>query len=169
MVRNKNNLNLKIIPDPILRKKSKNLSLSEIKNRKFLDFIKNMSILMDEYQGIGLSAVQVGFLKNFFIIKKELDKEKISNYLEDIEVFINPEILEYSQEVEENWEGCLSIPGIECLVPRSKKIKVKYLDLEANLVEKYIDDFKAIVFQHEYDHTRGILIIDKAKKIREIK
>lgn len=160
--------NIITIPNPILRKKSKNLKLSEINKIRLI--LKDMVDLLDYYDGLGLSAVQVGLLKNFFIIRRNLEKEKIdlNNWLDEIDVYINPEILEYSPEQQENWEGCLSIPGIECLVSRSKKIKVRYLDLNYNEVIDELFDFKAVVFQHEFDHTKGILIIDKAKEIREV-
>lgn len=171
MVRYKSNITgIIVIPNPILRQKSKNLKKSEIGKKEFLELIKDMTYLMDKYNGIGLSAVQVGVLKNLFIIKKDLESKEINikNYLNEIEVYINPKILEYSVEVQEGWEGCLSIPNIECLVQRSQKIKVKYLDLEGKTVEKEINGFRAVVFQHEYDHTQGILILDRAKEIREV-
>ncbi|MCS7243600.1 MAG: peptide deformylase [Candidatus Calescibacterium sp.] len=169
MVGYKGNLNsIVVVPDPILRKKSKNVKNSELK--KIRDLLKSMTYLLDKYSGIGLSAVQVGILKNFFIIKKDFEKEKIdfNNYLDEIEVYINPEIIEYSTEKQDGWEGCLSIPNVECLVERHKKIKVKYIDIDGNIVVKEIEDLRAIVFQHEYDHTQGILILDKAKQIREV-
>ncbi|MFN4220250.1 MAG: peptide deformylase [bacterium] len=170
MARYKNNLKLDLvtIPNPLLRKKSKDLKISEIKNDSFKELIKEMSILMEEYKGVGLSAIQVGIPKNFFIIKKDFDKEDEQNPFENIEVYINPKITEQSQEKVESWEGCLSIPGIECLVERTKKIKVTYINMEGNIVQEEIEDFRSIVFQHEYDHTKGILIIDKAKEIKNI-
>lgn len=169
MVGNKINiLSIITVPDPILRKKSKDIGLSKIKTENFKSLIKDMAFLMEEHKGIGLSAVQVGILENFFIIKKNVDKEGIENVFEDIEVYINPRILEYSSEKTELWEGCLSIPGIECLVERSKKIKAQYIDINGNELQREFDDFKSIVFQHEYDHTKGILIIDRAKHIRKV-
>ncbi|MCX7759281.1 MAG: peptide deformylase [bacterium] len=169
MVGYKGNLNsIVVVPDPILRKKSKNVKSSELK--KIRDLLKNMTYLLDKYSGIGLSAVQIGILKNFFIIKKDFEKDKIdlNHYLDEIEVYINPEIMESSLEKQDGWEGCLSIPNVECLVERNKKIKVKYVDIDGNVVVREIEDLRAIVFQHEYDHTQGILILDKAKQIREV-
>lgn len=171
MARYKSNItSLIVVPNPILRQKSKNLKKTEIGKNDFLELIKDMAYLMNKYNGIGLSAVQVGIPKNFFIIKKDLESEEIDikNYLNEIEIYINPRILEYSSEIWEGWEGCLSIPNIECLVQRSQKIKVKYCELDGKVVEKEIDGFRAVVFQHEYDHTKGILILDRAKEIRKV-
>lgn len=167
MVRNK--IDLINVPNPLLRQKSKEVKISEIKKKEFIEFLKIMVKIIDEYDGIGLSAIQLGIPKKVFIIKKDFEKESFdrNDYLNEVIVYINPQILDYSQEKEEGWEGCLSIPNIECLVERSKRIKVKYLDVYGIEVIEELDQLRAVVFQHEYDHTQGILIIDKAKKIKE--
>jgi len=157
------------IPNPILRKKSKILKKSEIGNSSFKYLIEDMVKIVHQYDGLGISAVQVGVLKKVFIIRKDPEKEiNMDNFLDSIEIFINPEIIEYSKEKMDSWEGCLSIPGLQCLVERSKKIKVRYTNFKGDEVEEVIDDLKSIVFQHEYDHTMGILILDKAKEVREV-
>ncbi len=167
MVRNK--IDLITVPNPLLRQKSKEVKISEIKKKEFIEFLKIMAKVMDDYDGIGLSAIQLGVPKKVFIIKKDFEKEGFdkNDSLSEVIVYINPQILDYSQEKEEGWEGCLSIPNIECLVERSKRIKVKYLDVYGNEIIEELDQLRAIVFQHEYDHTQGILIIDKAKEIKE--
>ncbi|MEN3015188.1 MAG: peptide deformylase [bacterium] len=158
------------IPDPVLRKKSSNLKKSEINSRNLNKLLEHMVKILDLYDGVGLSAVQIGLPKNLFIIRSNLDKEKINlkNWKDEIEVYINSEILQYHEPKVDSWEGCLSIPNIQCLVERASKIKVRYIDLDGNEVVREIDDFKSIVFQHEYDHTQGILIIDKAKQIKQV-
>lgn len=169
MVRNKNNIMLVTIPNPILRKKSKILKKSEIDNSSFKHLIEDMVKIVHQYDGLGISAVQVGVLKKVFIIRKDPEKEiNMDKFWDSIEIFINPEIIEYSKEKMDSWEGCLSIPGLQCLVERSKKIKVRYTNFRGDEVEEVIDDLKSIVFQHEYDHTMGILILDKAKEVREV-
>lgn len=109
-----------------------------------------------------------------FIIRKDLDsREEIQkerkeiNSIDDIEIFINPEIMEYSKEVNEDWEGCLSVPNVSALIKRSNSIKVKFIDLNGNEVLNSYQGFKARVIQHEYDHLNGVLILDKAIKIEK--
>jgi len=169
MVGNKNNIELITIPNSLLRKRSKEVKLSEIFSENFKRLIKEMAYIVYQYDALGLSAVQVGILKKVFIIRKDPEKEiDINNFWEDIEVFINPEIIEYSSDKSEGWEGCLSIPNLECLVERRKEISVKYINMEGKEVQEKLTQLKSIVFQHEYDHTLGVLILDKAKEIREI-
>lgn len=102
--------------------------------------------------GIGLAANQVGIDKRFFVLGIQED--------ECIKV-INPEIVEFGDEIVEYEEGCLSIPGIYKKVKRPEKIKVKYYDEYGNLIEKELNGILSRAFQHEYDHIEGILFIDR--------
>ncbi len=160
------------VPNKILRKKSKKVNINLIKKDEFLDFVLSLIKTMDYYDGVGLSAIQVGFDMRLFIIRKDLDnREEIQkerkeiDSIDDIELFINPEIIEYSKEVNEDWEGCLSVPNVSALIKRSNSIKIKFIDLNGNEVLNSYQGFKARVIQHEYDHLNGILILDKAIKI----
>ncbi|MCX7870540.1 MAG: peptide deformylase [bacterium] len=162
------------VPNKLLRKKSKKVNINLIKKEEFLDFILSLIKTMDYYDGVGLSAIQVGFDMRLFIIRKDLDsREEIQkerkeiNSIDDIEIFINPEIMEYSKEVNEDWEGCLSVPNVSALIKRSNSIKVKFIDLNGNEVLNSYQGFKARVIQHEYDHLNGVLILDKAIKIEK--
>jgi peptide deformylase len=162
------------VPNKILRKKSKKVNLNLIKREEFLNFILSLAKTMDYYDGVGLSAIQVGFDMKVFIIRRDIDnreevkiEKKEIQSLDDIEVFINPEIIEYSKQFNEDWEGCLSVPFVSALIRRSNKIKIKYVDLNGNEVIKEYENFKARVIQHEYDHLNGVLILDKAIKIEK--
>jgi peptide deformylase len=74
---------------------------------------------------------------------------------------INPELLWVSDEKEQGWEGCLSIPGLRGLVPRHIRIGVRYLNRDGAVREDEYGDFLARVFQHEFDHLQGKLFIDR--------
>jgi peptide deformylase len=76
---------------------------------------------------------------------------------------INPEILWKSDEMDEGWEGCLSIPGLRGLVPRHHRIGVRYQTRDCKVREVEYSDFLARVFQHEYDHVQGIVFIDRVE------
>jgi peptide deformylase len=81
-------------------------------------------------------------------------------------VFINPEILEESEEEVEYEEGCLSIPDLREPVVRPERIRLRYLDRDFVPQEREVDAFLARVIQHEYDHLEGILFIDRISALR---
>lgn len=110
---------------------------------------------MEQYNGIGLSAPQIGYNSRIIAISTG----KIKTFM------VNPKIIEAEGTVEFT-EGCLSIPGVYGEVTRSKRIVVKYLDRYSNNQIVEFEDIEAVVIQHEIDHLNGILFIDKAKHIR---
>jgi peptide deformylase len=118
--------------------------------------ISGMKIAMKEANGIGLAANQVGQDLQIFVIDKKLAEQ---NGVPD--VYINPEITEYSKELSEGEEGCLSIPGYWQQVKRSKKIKMKALDENGKKVKIKARGLLARVLQHEYDHLQGKTIKDR--------
>jgi len=117
-------------------------------------------------EGIGLAAPQVNIGKNAFaidttpLISQDITIEKFSG------VFINPEILEFSEDIVNYNEGCLSLPGIFENVSRPEKILVRYQDNNLFTHENELDGICARVFQHEYDHLEGILFIDRINFLR---
>jgi peptide deformylase len=81
---------------------------------------------------------------------------------------INPVILAKSDEVEKGWEGCLSVPGIRGLVPRSQAIEVEYLDRNGQICKQELTDFVARIFQHEYDHLDGKVFLDRVESTHDL-
>ena len=137
---------------PVLLKKTNEISnLSDIDLKKI---IYDMSETMIDANGIGLAAPQVHLSHRLFIYRnpdiEEEEKIKVS-------VLINPKIENISNETEDDWEGCLSIPGMSGLVRRSKKIKYSAIDLRGEKVSGEVDGLHARVIQHEFDHLNGIL------------
>lgn len=106
--------------------------------------------------GLGIAAPQVGILKNIIWVQR-LDKEA-----EDLpfEVYLNPEIVEYSEEIQRSREGCLSIPNRRGNCIRSKWIVLEYDKMDGTHHQEKIADFTAVIFQHEVDHLKGILYLD---------
>ena len=137
---------------PVLLKKTNEISnLNDIDLKKI---IYDMSETMIDANGIGLAAPQVHLSHRLFIYRNPdiEDEEKIK-----ISVLINPKIENISNETEDDWEGCLSIPGMSGLVRRSKKIKYSAIDLKGEKVSGEVDGLHARVIQHEFDHLNGIL------------
>jgi peptide deformylase len=80
-------------------------------------------------------------------------------------VIVNPEILERAGEL--TWlEGCLSVPDFQAEVERAAWVRVRYQDLEGNLLEEDVDELRAVCFQHEIDHLDGILFIDRISRLK---
>ncbi len=144
-------LNIKINPDPILRKKTKKIAeiTPEIK-RLILDMAKTMK----QAQGIGLAAPQVGSNLNLCLINTEKGPLAL----------INPQITWKSIRKEVEEEGCLSVPGTFGLVKRHKIIYIKALTQDGKSIKFRAEGLFARVIQHEIDHLNGILIIDKFVK-----
>lgn len=122
------------------------------------NLINSMIQLMIDSNGCGIAAPQVGVNKRLFVAV--LDGERC-------ELFVNPVILEHSEETEVDTEGCLSVPGKCGDVKRYKKIKIKYFDGKDVITREY-EGMNARIVQHEYDHLTGVLYIDKAQNIRDV-
>jgi peptide deformylase len=111
-------------------------------------------------KGVGLAGPQIGFMKRIFVTEIEEDKPR---------VFINPSIIETSQEVVKAEEGCLSIPGIWADVIRPAAIRVQAWNEKGRPFTMDADGILARVIQHEYDHLEGILFIDRISESKRNK
>ena len=161
--------------DPVLRERARALEQGEI-NEDFHRLIADMGETMYAANGVGLAAPQIGDSRRFFVLDvDQVDSPARSRprrknpARRNLQVMINPEILESTIQDEEYNEGCLSIPNVEGEVWRPIKIKVRFRDLEWNEQSGWIDGFFARVFQHEFDHLDGKLFIDylpEAERLR---
>ena len=114
--------------------------------------ISDMIDTMNNSGGVGLAANQIGISSSLFVCRLLLKNTT--------KAFINPEIIEKSDNMISIAEGCLSVPGQAACVPRHQHIKVNYVD-EQNLSHTIeLSDLDAIIFQHEFDHLLGKLIVD---------
>jgi len=149
--------------NPILRKKTAQVSKSFLKTDEFRQLMNDMFDSMKHYGGIGIAAPQIG--EDYQIAIIEL--MGFNRYGEEVNlpltVFINPEIEFLTTEEQGFWEGCLSVPGLRGFVERPKKIKVKYLSDSGEQKEIVAEGFLATVLQHELDHLQGILYVDRVR------
>lgn len=152
--------------NPILREKAK--EVSDPADDQIQKLIDDMLVTVVEANGVGLSAPQVDSSLRVFVMAsypnpRYPDAPEIDPY----EV-INPEIISKSEEMEEDWEGCLSIPGIRGRVSRHKEIEVKYSDRYGRGKTEILNDFLARIFQHEFDHLEGIIFLDRLESSMDI-
>ena len=142
--------------DPVLRAKCE-----EIKDfgDDFQKLVEDMFETMDESDGVGLAAPQIGKNIRLFVIDSTLFDKK-ENGVGVRQAFVNPEILEEDGEQWPFEEGCLSIPEIREDVHRKPRLKIKYKTVNNEEKIEIFEGMSARVIQHEYDHIEGVLFID---------
>jgi len=146
-------------PDPILRKKSDEVSKVDNDIRALMD---NMLETMYQAPGIGLAAPQVGILKKVIVIDLAKEDEPKKPLF-----IVNPKIIWKSDELSSREEGCLSIPGYFAEVVRPAKCKLQYLDYDGKQQEIEAEDLLSTCIQHEVDHCDGVLFIDYLSKLKK--
>lgn len=146
------------IENPILRIKSQEISkdFPELK-----EILTNMKDTLEQ-GGVGLAAPQIGLSIRIFIVDLECEGITLK------QTFINPKIIEKKGLMLKDYEGCLSIPKINDLVPRPDMIRIKYLDENFDEHDEIYNGLEARVIQHEYDHLEGILFIDRLPKEKQL-
>ncbi len=133
---------------------------------KLNELIANMWETLENADGVGLAAPQVGSSIRLFLIDAELLSDEHPELKGFKKVFINARIVKREGDLWVYNEGCLSLPGIREDVSRKPKITIKYVDENFVAHEEVFDGIKARIFQHEYDHLDGILIPDRISQIR---
>lgn len=151
-----NVLNIKTYPDSVLRKKAKEINeiTPEIKKLAF-----SMIKIMEENQGVGLAAPQIGVSKRIIVVREENQPR----------VLINPKIIRKSRKSEIAEEGCLSVPGVFLKIKRVKWVEVEASDIKGKELGFKSEGLPARIFQHEIDHLDGILLIDRLSFLKRLK
>ncbi|KTR82189.1 peptide deformylase [Novosphingobium fluoreni] len=166
------------IPDPRLKQVSAPVTVFDEELRTL---VADMFETMYDAPGIGLAAIQVGVPQRVLVIDLQPDDPDAEPEVctahgdhhhthqptkREPHVFINPEILEPSEELQVYQEGCLSVPEIYADVERPKHIRARWQDLDGNVHEQAMDGLMAICLQHEMDHLEGILFIDHLSRLK---
>lgn len=148
---------------PVLRRPTENLEQGEIDVK---ELVANMYETLTAAEGCGLAAPQVGLSKRLFVVDGTELEEDYPECADFKQAFINPEIIEESEETSTYSEGCLSLPGISENVVRPKTITIRYLDEDFKEHEETFTDFKARIVLHEYDHLEAHVFTDRISPIR---
>jgi peptide deformylase len=152
-------------PDPILRTISTPVEAIDADLQTLID---DMFETMYAAPGIGLAAVQVGVPKRLLVMdlqEPESDAEDAPP-VRNPRVFINPQILEGSEEQSVYSEGCLSVPEQYAEVERPAVVRVSWMDRDGRIHEEQLDGLLATCIQHEMDHLDGILFIDHLSRVK---
>jgi peptide deformylase len=153
--------------DPVLRTKTKPLTLAQIRSGPIQKLIPLMFYTMRNI-GVGLAAPQVGLPLRLAVIevKPLAHRTEVEPFPKT--VVINPIITSYSKKQSPKWEGCLSLRNVAAEAMRSESVTVRYLDQKGKPHTKKFTGFTAQVFQHEIDHLNGTLYVDRVKDIKTL-
>lgn len=147
---------LRLMGDPVLREKA--ASVAEVTD-EVRALIADMFDTMYAEEGVGLAAPQVGIGQRVIVVDpREPGIEPFA--------LVNPEIVEYSEEVDRAEEGCLSIPGLKDIVERACIVCVEGLDREGRTMTIKAEGLLARILQHEVDHVDGILFVDRVSALK---
>jgi peptide deformylase len=140
---------------PVLREKAKPVDRTGTPELRAL--VADMKDTMAAKDGAGLAAPQIGVSQRVVIFG--VRKNPRYPDAEDVPftVLVNPKLVMLTRDVESDWEGCLSVPGMRGVVPRYTKLRYSGTDEEGNPIEREAEGFHARVVQHECDHLDGIL------------
>ena len=140
---------------PVLREKAK--PIEKLGTPELRALVADMKDTMAAKNGAGLAAPQIGVSQRVVIFG--VDKNPRYPDAEEVPftVLVNPKITLLTREVESDWEGCLSVPGLRGVVPRYTKLRYTGTDEEGNAIDRVAEGFHARVVQHECDHLDGIL------------
>jgi peptide deformylase len=155
--------------NPVLRKIAEPVPVEEIKGQAIQRLIHDMVETMREYSGVGLAAPQVHQSLQVVVIEELNDpgrgREKEAMPLQTL---INPELSVVSDESQEDWEGCLSIPELRGKVPRYVEVRVQALDALGKPLDFRARHFHARVIQHEHDHLIGKVFVDRMRSFASL-
>jgi peptide deformylase len=152
--------------DSVLRLQAKRIE--DVDSGAIVTIIEEMLDILFESNGVGLAAPQISESVCIVIVASRPSQRYPKAPEMEPVVMLNPRFEVLSQTMKKDWEGCLSIPGIRALVPRFEKIKITYLDRQGEQQEWIVDDFIARIFQHEYDHLKGLVYLDRVENNRDI-
>lgn len=166
------------IPDPLLKQVSEPVTSFD---EALKTLVADMFETMYDAPGIGLAAIQVGVPQRVLVIDLQPEDPDAEPEVctahgdhhhthqpvkKEPRVFINPEILEESEEFTAYSEGCLSVPEIYAEVERPSRVKVRWQDLDGRTHEEAMDGLLAICIQHEIDHLEGVVFIDHLSRLK---
>ncbi|MBW4533432.1 MAG: peptide deformylase [Pleurocapsa minor HA4230-MV1] len=147
------------IGTPILRSQAQ--PVEQVTDSKIIKLIDCLVKTVTANQGVGIAAPQISQPYRIFIIASHPSDRYPHAPTMPPTAMINPRILSHGEELEKDWEGCLSVPNTRALVPRYQQIEVEYTTKTGELKQEVLTGFIARIFQHELDHLDGIIFTDR--------
>jgi peptide deformylase len=153
---------------PVLRQVAHAIPEREIGAPETQRFIDDMIETMREYNGAGLAATQVHTLKQVAVIEVLRNPRYPDAPEIPLTVVINPVVTPLTAEMEDGWEGCLSVPDMRGIVPRYTAVRLQAYDRQGQRMDLTAKDFFARVIQHETDHLHGIVYLDRMRDLNTL-
>ncbi len=150
---------------PVLRQVAEAVPVKEIRSPEVQRLIDDMVETMRECNGAGLAANQVHVLRQICVIEVNGNSRYPDAPTIPLTVLINPVVTPLSAEMEEDWEGCLSVPDMRGRVPRYTAVRLEAYDRAGKKLDVVAKEFFARVIQHETDHLNGIVYVDRMKDL----
>ena len=147
--------------NPVLR--SPTHPIQNIQDPSVQKLIDNLIKTIIRANGVGIAAPQVSQSLQLLIVASRPNLRYLHAPVMEPTPMINPKIVAYSDQQIEDWEGCLSVPGVRGKVKRSKEIEIIYTDRHGEQQQKVFTDFVARIIQHEYDHINGKVFLDRVE------
>lgn len=155
--------------EPLLLQKA--LAITQFDTPELHWLIQDMEDTMFSMNGAGIAAPQIGVSQRVVIFGQHDSAVKNPRYTDANEVpytvLINPILTLIGPDIEDGWEGCLSVPDLRGVVPRYKRLHYKGYDQFGNLIDRMVNGFHARVVQHECDHLDGILYPMRIKDLSQ--
>jgi peptide deformylase len=150
---------------PVLRQPALPVPEGEIRSPEVQRLIDDMIETMREYNGAGLAAPQVHVLRQICVIEVNGNPRYPDAPSIPLTVLVNPVLTPTTEEMEEGWEGCLSVPDMRGMVPRYTSVRLEARDREGRRIEGDAKEFFARVIQHETDHLHGMVYLDRMRDL----
>lgn len=150
---------------PVLRQVAQPVPLGDIQSAQTQRLIDDMIETMLEYDGAGLAANQVHVLKQIAVIEVQGNPRYPDAPSIPLTVLINPVVTPLTEEMEDGWEGCLSVPDMRGMVPRYTSVGLECYDRGGQRVSLVAKEFFARVIQHETDHLNGRVYLDRMRDL----
>jgi peptide deformylase len=150
---------------PVLRQPAAPVPIQEIRSPEVQRLIDDMVETMREYNGAGLAANQVHVLRQICVIEVLGNPRYPEAPQIPLTVLINPVVTPVTDEVEEDWEGCLSVPDMRGKVPRYTAVRLEACDRDGGQIGVVVKEFAARVIQHETDHLHGVVYLDRMRDL----
>jgi peptide deformylase len=153
---------------PVLRQTAAPIPPDQITTAAVQQFIDDMIATMYEYDGAGLAAPQVHVSQQIVVMEVSHNPRYPEAPVIPLTIYINPEITPLTEDMDEDWEGCLSVPGLRGRVPRHTKIRLRAYDRQGKRLEFVAEGFHARVIQHECDHLQGKVYLDRMRDMSSL-
>lgn len=150
--------------DPLLLQAAAPIQAFDTEDLRVL--LRDMRETMASLNGAGLAAPQIGVSLQVVIFGMDANPRYPQAEAVPYTVLINPKLDPVGEEMEEGWEGCLSVPGMRGLVPRYRHLRYRGFDESGRPIDRTVQDFHARVVQHEVDHLLGILYPMRIRDLR---